>query len=111
MKTVNANRVGLACAAVLAGWHAVWVVLVAIGVAQQVYDFAFRLHGMKPYAAVGSVDLAMAGLLLLATGGIGYVSGYGATWVWNCLQRLEDRGCSAGQRADAASSPSPRRAA
>lgn len=108
MGIVNANRVGLACAAVLAGWHAVWLALVASGVAQQVYDFAFRLHGMQSDAVVGSVDPFMAGGLLLATGGIGYVSGFGATWVWNCLERLQSRAGSASQRTDAAQ---PRRAA
>jgi len=92
MGTVSANRVGLSVAAVLAGWHAVWLVLVASGAAQQVFDFAYKLHGMKPDAVVGSLDPGLGALLLLATGAIGYVSGFGGAWVWNCLQRFECAG-------------------
>lgn len=110
MGSVNANRVGLSIAAVLAGWHAVWLVLVASGAAQQVFDFAYRLHGMKPDAVVGTLDPGLGALLLVATGAIGYVSGFGGAWVWNCLQRLEWAGTKAAMRpADA--STTPRRAA
>jgi hypothetical protein len=33
------NRVGLAGAVLLGGWHLVWSILVATGVGQALYDF------------------------------------------------------------------------
>lgn len=106
MGAVSANRLGLSVAAVLAGWHAVWLALVASGAAQQVFDFAYRLHGMKPDAVVGTLDPGLGALLLLATGAIGYISGFGGAWVWNCLQRFqEDAGSAAGRGGVTAGSP------
>lgn len=111
MGNVSANRVGLSVAAVLAGWHAVWLVLVASGAAQQVFDFAYRLHGMKPDAVVGTLDPGLGALLLLATGAIGYVSGFGGAWVWNCLQRFECAASKATLRPADSASQTPRHAA
>jgi len=97
--------VGLSVAAVLAGWHAVWLALVASGAAQQVFDFASRLHGMKPDAVVGTLDPGL-GALLLATGAIGSIPGFGGAWVWNCLQRLQEgAGSAAGRGGVTAGSP------
>lgn len=85
MGHVNPHRAGLSFAAVLGGWHLVWSLLVAAGVAQRVLDFAYALHGMKTDAVVGPLDPATAGLLVLVTAVLGYVSGAGAAFTWNCL--------------------------
>ena len=53
MAHIHPNRAGLAFAAVLAGWHAVWALLVAFGGAQKVLDFAYKLHFMESDAVVG----------------------------------------------------------
>jgi hypothetical protein len=110
MGTVSANRLGLSVAAVLAGWHAVWLALVASGAAQQVFDFASRLHGMKPDAVVGTLDPGLGALLLVATGAIGYISGFGGAWVWNCVQRFQEGAGSATGRGGVTAG-SPRQAA
>lgn len=111
MNSVSANRVGLSVAAVLAGWHLVWVLLVASGTAQAVLDFAYKLHGLTSDAVVGGFDPGLSGLLLLATGGIGYVSGFGAAWVWNCLQWFQSREGATGPQAAASRQSTPRHAA
>ena len=87
MGRISPNRVGLSVAAVVAGWHVVWVLLVASGAAERVLAFAYALHAMKAEAVVGPFNPAMAGLLILVTGLIGYVSGAVAAVTWNCLQR------------------------
>jgi hypothetical protein len=51
---------------------------------------------------VGTLDPGLGALLLLATGAIGYVSGFGGAWVWNCLQRFECERTTAARPADAA---------
>lgn len=90
MGHIHVNRAGLTLAAVLAAWHAIWAALAAFGAAQPVYDFAFRLHFMKTDAVVGAFDPASAGLLLLATAAVGYVTGAGLALVWNCLTALAE---------------------
>lgn len=111
MGFVKANRAGLSVAAVLAGWHAVWLALVAGGGAQRVVEFIFRMHGMKADVAIGGVDPLMAGLLLLSTAAVGYVSGFAAAAVWNCLERLQGPEVSAAGRTAAAAASTPRQAA
>jgi hypothetical protein len=110
MGHVHPNRAGLAFAAILAGWHAVWALLVAFGGAQQVYDFAYKLHCMKSDAVVGPFDPAMAALLIAATGVIGYLSGFGIAVVMNCLHGWLDVE-EPGLRHDMSAEPSLRRRA
>lgn len=86
MGRISPNRVGLSVAAVLAGWHVVWSLLMALGVAQRALDVAFALHGMKSEAVFGPFNLTTASLLVLATAIIGYVSGAVGAFTWNCLQ-------------------------
>lgn len=85
MGHIHPNRAGLAFAAILASWHAVWALLVAFGGAQNVLDFAYKLHFMKSDAVVGPFDPTMAALLVATTGLIGYASGFGLAAVMNCL--------------------------
>lgn len=111
MGRVSPNRVGLSVAAVLAGWHVVWSLLVAFGAAQRVLDFAFALHGMKAEAVVGPFNLGTASLLVLVTGAIGYVSGAVGGLTWNCLHYWCATAAVCSQSAASAAQPSPRHAA
>lgn len=110
MGSMHPNRAGLAFAAILAGWHAVWALLVAFGGAQDVLDFAFRLHFMKSDAVVGPFDPAMAAVLVATTALIGYVSGFGVAAVMNCLHGWRDSQSPAFRR-DVPSQPSLQRRA
>jgi hypothetical protein len=88
MGHIAVNRAGLTLAGVLAAWHAIWAVLAATGTAQRVYDFAFKLHFMRSDATVVPFDASTAGLLLLATAAVGYVTGVALAVVWNGLTAL-----------------------
>ena len=110
MAHIHPNRAGLAFAAVLAGWHAVWALLVAFGGAQKVLDFAYKLHFMESDAVVGPFAPATAALLVAVTGLIGYVSGFGIAAVMNCLHSWRDVQAPA-FRHDVTSEPSLRRRA
>jgi len=85
MGHVYPNRAGLAVAAILAGWHLVWSLLVALGLGQQVMDIAFQMHFMKSEAVIEPFNLAMAGMLLAVTAVVGYLTGAGLALAWNCL--------------------------
>jgi hypothetical protein len=111
MRHVNPNRAGLSVAAVLAGWHAVWALLVASGVAQQAMESAYALHAMKADAVVVPFNSVMAGLLILATAVIGYVSGFMAAFTWNCLERWSAHEEMSARPADASRQSATRHAA
>ena len=44
----NSHNIGLVIAALIAGWHVIWSVLVLIGSAQPILDFVFWAHMIKP---------------------------------------------------------------
>ena len=76
-------RGGLVSAMLLGGWHLLWAVLVALGLAQPLIDFIFWLHFIKPVYVVGSFDIWIGALLV----GLTALFGYGVGWVlavlWN----------------------------
>lgn len=85
MNHVDANRLGMVGAALMAGWHAVWIGLHATGLGQRVMDFMFRIHGLKSDVVLEPFDVGMAALLLVATTVTGYVVAAAAGLIWNCL--------------------------
>ena len=90
MGHVHMHRAGLTVAGVLVGWHAIWAGLSAFGLAQAAYDFVRRIHFMQPDASMAPFDAASAGLLLLVTAAVGYVTGASLAAVWNCLTSVAE---------------------
>jgi hypothetical protein len=85
MNHVDANRLGVVGAVVMAAWHAAWILLQAAGQSQRVMDFVFRIHGLKSDVAVEPFDPGMAAVLLATTAVAGYVVMSGAGLVWNLM--------------------------
>jgi len=83
----NPNKVGLVIAALIAGWHLVWSVLVLIGCAQPILDFIFWAHMIKPVYFVKPFDPTAAVVLIAITSLIGYVFGFLGAVIWNRLHR------------------------
>ena len=89
MERIGVNRAGLTLAVVLAGLHVIWGALVAIGIAQPLVDFVFRIHMMEADAVVGEFAFGPAILLLLVTAAVGYGVGAALASVWNLLAVTE----------------------
>ena len=83
MKRVRAHSVGLVFASLLAAWHLIWSLLVAVGGAQLLLDWIFRLHMIEPVYRVSGFDPVMAVSLVLVTAAFGYAGGFIAGSVWN----------------------------
>ena len=88
---VDANRLGIVGAVLMAAWHGIWVVLQATGQGQRVMDFVFRMHGLKSDAAVQPFDAGMAALLLVVAAVAGYVFLAAAGLVWNAIAAWGER--------------------
>ena len=80
------NKVGLVCGALLGGWHGVWAILVAIGLAQAIYDFVLWAHMIHLPITIGPFDLTATVTLIVITAIAGYVMGYVGSWVWNKMR-------------------------
>ena len=89
VERIGVNRAGLTLAVVLAGLHLLWGALVAIGVAQPLVDFVFRIHMMEADAVVGEFAFGPAILLLLVTAAVGYGVGAALAATWNLVGSAE----------------------
>jgi hypothetical protein len=83
----NPNKVGLVIAALIGGWHVVWVALVAAGWAQPLINFVFWAHMIQPIYVIKPFDAVAAITLLVVTSMSGYIFGYADAILWNRLHR------------------------
>jgi hypothetical protein len=84
---VSVQRAGMVTGLIFAGWHFLWSVLVASGLAQPPLDFVFWMHFIKPVYVVEAFEPVRAGILIVATGLVGYVIGGVFALLWNRLHR------------------------
>ena len=87
MTQIKPMTAGLALGAFAVLWHAIWSALVAVGWAQSVLDFVFRLHFITPPLHVAPFDLVTAALLVAITGVGGFVIGALLAAIWNSAVR------------------------
>lgn len=83
MGTLNVNKTGAAVGLLLGVWHAIWALLVALGVAQAVVDFVFWMHFMKLPIVVEPFAFGRAAILVAVTAALGYVLGACFALFWN----------------------------
>ncbi|MFA6415821.1 MAG: hypothetical protein WCW47_03610 [Candidatus Paceibacterota bacterium] len=85
MKT---NKTGVVWGLFFALFHLFWAVLVAIGLAQPMMDFIFKIHLMNNPYVIAPFDLTLAIMLVVITFVVGYVLGVVFTWIWNKLHQV-----------------------
>ncbi len=87
MHKLKERNVALVFSFALGGWHLLWSVLVALGVAQSILDFIFRLHMIQPVYKVAQFNFGTALALIVVTAIIGYAMGWAIAWIWNRVHR------------------------
>lgn len=87
MNQVNSNKVGLVFGGLLAICHAVWAVMVLVGVAKPFTDWILGLHFLNFQYDIDPFSFGNAIMLVIATAVIGYIIGYVCGWLWNLAHR------------------------
>ena len=87
MGIINANKAGLMLGTLMGGWHFLWAILVATGLAQALLNFIFWMHFISPPYKVGAFSAEIALILIAVTTTLGYAIGYVAALIWNRIQR------------------------
>ena len=87
MIQVSANKVGLVFGGLLAIVHAIWALMVLLGLAKVLLDFIFGLHFIDLQYSVNPFSVGNALMLIIVTGVIGYLMGYVLGWLWNFAHR------------------------
>ena len=87
MRKVNVISFGLALGGVVGLWHLCWIALVALGWAQAVIDFVFRVHFIQPALHVEPFVPATAAILIVLATAAGFTAGVVLATAWNWLQR------------------------
>lgn len=87
MKKINPGEAGIALGGLLGLWHAVWAVLVMIGMAKPLLDFILSLHFLSNPYQMMPFNLMTAVLLVIVTAILGYVMGYIFGLLWNSVAK------------------------
>jgi len=80
---MNKNKFGLVFGFFFAFFHLVWIILVAVGLAQLFLDFILNIHMVYNPFLVSPFSLSRSIILLIFTFIIGYVFGYVLAFFWN----------------------------
>lgn len=83
MHALHPHKIGLTVAAFLALAHALWALMVFLGVAQSFMDLIFWAHMVGVAYIVKPFELTAALSLVAVVAAMGYIYGYVAALVWN----------------------------
>lgn len=84
---LDPQKTGLGVGSLAGLMHALWSVMVAMGMAQGWMDWVFSIHFINNPFTVGTFDLITAVTLVVVTSIIGFAIGYLFATVWNYWQK------------------------
>jgi H+/Cl- antiporter ClcA len=91
MNQVSAHKIGLVFGGMLAIWHAIWALMVFVGLAKLFLDWILGLHFLNFQYNVNPFVFLKALMLVIVTGVFGYIMGYVCGWLWNLAHRTAHR--------------------
>lgn len=87
MEKLNKAKTSLVLGCFMAVVHAVWAVLVALGVAQGLMDWIFKMHMIENPYIISGFGFGTAIGLVIMTFVVGYVFGWVFAALWNNLRK------------------------
>lgn len=85
---LNNNKTGLVVGAFLGFWHFLWSLLVAVGLAQPLIDFIYKVHFLNNPFQVAPFGLKRAAALIVITAAVGYIIGWILAFLWNRFHKF-----------------------
>ena len=85
MNVINPLRSGIVLGALTGAFHFLWASLVALGLAQELINFIFWIHFIKPIYVIEPFSIGLALALVTFTTAIGFVIGYSLAHLWNLI--------------------------
>ena len=82
---MNTHKVALAVGAFAGLWHLTWSVLIALGLAEHLLNFVFRMHSLNNPYIVMPFNLGRSVGLVVTTFVIGYAVGTIFATIWNSI--------------------------
>jgi len=83
MNQINAHKTGLVLGGLFGTVHAVWALMVFMGIAKPFLDFILGLHFLTFDYSINPFSLVSALMLVLMTVILGYLAGYVFGRFWN----------------------------
>mgnify|MGYP001592060498 CR=1 FL=1 len=80
---LNKNKIGLTLGLFMGLMHAVWAVMVSMGLGQKMLDMVYRVHFLNNPFVVSPFIATRAVKLIVFTALMGYVVGFVFAFVWN----------------------------
>ncbi len=80
---INKHKLGLVFGSVAGLGHLVWSVIVAMGLAQPLVDFIFKVHFITNQPIIAAFSYKKAGALIVIAVLIGYAVGNIVGMIWN----------------------------
>lgn len=84
---MNPSKTGFALAIFFGAAHLIWALLIMLGWAQALADFAFTLHMIVPNHQIAPFHFGYAVALVVLTSCIGYVVGHVFAAIWNHVNK------------------------
>ena len=81
---LNKNKLGMTLGVFIALWHLVWALLVAVGIGENLLDWALPLHFVSMTFTILEFNIINALILVIAAFVGGYVMGWVFAALWNC---------------------------
>ncbi|MDP3940736.1 MAG: hypothetical protein Q8Q49_00340 [bacterium] len=84
---MDRHKTGLTFGAFAGLGHLVWVVLIAMNLAQGYFDWIVKLHSLNNPFVVMPFDLIRSALLIIVAAIAGYVAGFVFATIWNSVHK------------------------
>lgn len=84
---LNEQKTALTLGTFAGVMHAVWSLLVALGLAQTLLDWVYWLHFLQNPFKVRQFDIATAAMLVVIASIVGYIVGLVFATIWNYLHK------------------------
>jgi uncharacterized membrane protein len=87
MEKLSKAKTGLVLGLFFAVVHAVWAILVALGVAQGLLDWVFKMHMIENPYIISDFGFGTAVGPVIMTFVVGYIFGWVFAALWNSLRK------------------------